>query len=414
MTMQGSRDVPLWEPQGKEFSLTTPDLALVAADALKMDSNRQSFKAMVRNSKIANIVAEALAMNATLQSVSLRGGGLSDETVPALARCLGSIKVLHSCHLSGNMGCASIVAVAQSLRSNNQLQTLSFESSSVEADQAVAIDALADLVQMNTALRHLHVEVRLREVSALTSALKNNTTLQYVSLKSCSGDAAGIALAEVLKLNVIMQYFALVVNDMSDAAGVALAHGLHVNSTLRSFSLSIEEWHGRAAPISMTDVTGMAFAEALRVNGVLHLFALSWSVDLVDSDIDADEVNNPTGSIGDPTGIALAQALQVNTALRSFSLDLPDEYDIEVTATMGDLAGAALAQALQVNTVLQSFSLSAARMGDDTGVMLADALETNTSLREFSLENTCMGNGAALAFAKALQANSTLKSFSLF
>jgi hypothetical protein len=142
---------------------------------------------------------------------------------------------------------------------------------------------------------------------------------------------------------------------MGDETGMALADALKQNTVLESFTI----YCGHSS--KMGDETGMALADALNQNTVLESFA----------------IHCKSSNMGVETGMALADALKQNTVLKSFTIYCG-------CGNMGNKTGVAMADALKQNTVLESFTID---LGfTKYGNAIADALKLNTALKSVKLE----------------------------
>ncbi|KAL0242791.1 hypothetical protein GEMRC1_005354 [Eukaryota sp. GEM-RC1] len=221
-------------------------------------------------------------------------------------------------------------------------------------------------------LKQLEVEVfqRTSVSMLLIEALKTNTTVTSVNLKSNSIGAEGAtALAEALKVNTSVTTVYLCVNFIEAEGARALAEALKVNASVTSINLSGNSVGAEGA---------RALAEALKVSDSISNLDLS------------------INSVGDEGARALADALKVNTSVTSVNL---------MFNSIGDEGARALAEALKVNTSVASVNLRFNSIGDEGARALAEALKVSDSITNLDLNMTSVGDEGARALEDALKAN---------
>lgn len=157
----------------------------------------------------ARHVADAVRNNTTLRKLSMCACGLGDLGARHLAEALKINSALTNLILSSNkIGADGMTALADSLNVNTTLTALILNDSDLNG-------------------RHSHWH------AAIATALKNNTTLQELSLARCNlDDGAARALAEALRYNTGLKSLSVVGNRFSRSGDAALAESLKDNSTL--------------------------------------------------------------------------------------------------------------------------------------------------------------------------------------
>ncbi len=199
------------------------------------------------------------------------------------------------------MGNVGAVALADALKENRMLTSLSLGSSQIGDEGA----------------------------RALAEALKVNRTLTSLDLWDNNiGDEGARALAEILKENETLTSLGLMYNQIGDEGAGALAEALKENRTLTSLDL---------AGNGIGDAGARALAEVLKGSGTLTSL---------------DFYNN---QIGDEGARALAESLKGSGTLISITLG---------GNQIGAAGARALADALKENRMLTSLTLCDNQIGD--------------------------------------------------
>eukprot|EP00927_Polykrikos_kofoidii_P059434 TRINITY_DN54588_c0_g1_i1.p1 TRINITY_DN54588_c0_g1~~TRINITY_DN54588_c0_g1_i1.p1 ORF type:complete len:382 (+),score=49.06 TRINITY_DN54588_c0_g1_i1:74-1219(+) len=237
-----------------------------------------------------------------------------------------------------------IVALAEALSHNVNLQALSLLHMDAEALQAVG-----QALRENTTITCLKLEADELDDGvglAVAASLRQNSSLHSLSLGGdLVGDETGTALARVLMLNVPLKSLTLRGVHFNDATGVALAVALRHKTKIHALTLE---------GCGIGDATLSAFADTLRQNTTLQSLTL-----------------RGRGYFSDQAWTQVADSLSQNSALRSLTI---------VTSYSGKLAGPALAFALRSNTSLQFLQLRDLRIGDTMIAEVEDALQRNQLL----------------------------------
>ena len=236
-----------------EVDLYTPDLQRLILGA-NPGSNvvkwNLSFNRIVTYLKLrvgptgAITIAEALKVNAVLNTLNLWGNGIGDEGATALAEGLKVNAVLKKLFLYDNhIGDAGAAAIGEGLKFNAVLNNLDIGYNKI-GDTGAA--ALGEALKFNAVLNELylsHNKIGDAGAAALAEALKFNAVLNTLSLGGNEiGDTGATALGEALKVNAVLKNLNLNNNRIGDAGVTALAGALKVNvvqnrtiHTLKSF-----------------------------------------------------------------------------------------------------------------------------------------------------------------------------------
>lgn len=289
-----------------------------------------------------------------------------------------------------------------------------------------------DIMLFDLGLRGTQVDIA---GVALADALRVNGVLESVTVGSLAvGDRAGVAFAEALKANQKVKALQLTGGLLSNTTMAALAQVLRAHETLRSLHLK------GACRFGVGERTGVAMAEALMTNRVLESLEIAspWLGDGTGLAMARALRANGTlkelrlaGGLGDETGVAMAGALKANTSLKALSLDYwvagetDSDEELEVLeeaearghplhheSVLGRATGRAMAEALLVNGVLTSLSLCGQELDDEAGAALAGALRRNTALKELQVQ---FGHGLGFvdSLAAALRSNAAVESVKL-
>jgi len=262
----------------------------------------------------------------------------------------------------------------------------------------------------------------------VAEALKRNEALKSLTIEvpvSEDGDAAGIALADILKHNVTLGSVNFFFNDdvmISANVGLAIADGLTQNATLKSFGwdISYNDYYASTALSEFFDTVefrptlksftlacptkemGLSIAEAITYNDVPESLAMNF-----DGDLDVAK--------------AVSDALKNNTTLKSFTLkvalsDMCDGGDREDKIIDVKEAAKVIADGLKHNAALEKFAyICTEHHGEDAevGGVMADALKHHPTLNSFALDVGLDIRTLEVTMADALKDNINLESFAL-
>eukprot|EP00316_Scyphosphaera_apsteinii_P020707 CAMPEP_0119306678 /NCGR_PEP_ID=MMETSP1333-20130426/7369_1 /TAXON_ID=418940 /ORGANISM="Scyphosphaera apsteinii, Strain RCC1455" /LENGTH=350 /DNA_ID=CAMNT_0007310037 /DNA_START=195 /DNA_END=1248 /DNA_ORIENTATION=+ len=197
-------------------------------------------------------LAEALAADETLTKLVVYGE-FGAQGTSAIADILRTNKVLSSLSLfSAQLGTEGSAALADALRSNGALSDLRLDYSSVGAKGLMALadvlrtamltslclsgTQLCDVKQVGADAWNGHYTAE--GVSWLADAMRANTTLLNVGLDHNDLRAEGArAIADALEANCTLSSLNLRLNDIDDDGGVALADSLANNTSLKHLNL---------------------------------------------------------------------------------------------------------------------------------------------------------------------------------
>lgn len=233
--------------------------AMVIAEAMKMN---ESIKTLVMrdNSIDSDCLADALRVNSTITHLDLcRCNGRS-----SLIEAIATNQALLWLDLSSCRGLDGI-AVAKLLKSNNTLQYLDLNNTSLTGVSEIGVGlaansslkhlflsscfgesavakSMGDALLLNTTLCTLDLSnnsISSKGLRYLCSMLLTNRTLTHLNLRSNTVCEIGMcALAEVLKVNHVLKELYLDDNIATNIGLAALANSLRVNWTLRRLTVT--------------------------------------------------------------------------------------------------------------------------------------------------------------------------------
>lgn len=162
-------------------------------------------------------------------------------------------------HLT-NVAHAGIVALAENLRTNENLKSLVIAQTSISN----SVSLLAEALKTNTTLDALYITgcyIGPDAAQTIAEALQSNTTLTRLALGyNYIGAKGASALAKLLASNTSLSWLNLWSNNMGDEGVAALADALKANNTLTGIILNENNiWSAGAT----------ALAESLRTNAAL-------------------------------------------------------------------------------------------------------------------------------------------------
>ncbi|KAI9325425.1 hypothetical protein DFJ73DRAFT_767680 [Zopfochytrium polystomum] len=183
----------------------------------------------------AQVIAEALRADSTLQSINLSHNHIGQEGAKALADALIVNNSLQSIVLSGNhIGQEGAKALADALRVNSSLQSIDLHWNHIGQEGA---KALADSLRVNNSLQSIDLwwnHIGQEGAKALADALKVNTTLQSMNLTANGiGQVGAKALADALRTNTSLKSIDLRNNRIGQNGEKALANVLKGKTTLK-------------------------------------------------------------------------------------------------------------------------------------------------------------------------------------
>ena len=240
-------------------------------------------------------LADGLKSCNNLQILNLYSNNIGVEGAVALADGLKSCNNLHKLYLSDNsIGDEGLEVLADGLKSYNNLEELDLSGNYIGAVGSVA---LADGLKSCINLQVLHLSdnyISAEGAVALADGLKSCNNLQSLLLmENKIGDEGAVALADGLKSCNNLQTLELSDNNVSNEGAVALADGLMSCSSIHELYLSNN---------SIGDEGGVALADALKYCNNLQVLGLT------DNDI------------GDEGAIALAVGLKSSNKLQTLRI----------------------------------------------------------------------------------------------
>lgn len=212
----------------------------------------------------AVLLAEALAVNTTLKTLSLIRAEIGAKGSAALARALETNHCLAHLELSKNIldcdatsvmlgrnshletlgvnacgiDAVGAAVLSRGLASNATLQFLGLDRNAVGPDGARAI---ADAIRSHSSLARLNLwraEIGDIGVAVMANAVASNTSLHMVNLSECNlSDSGAGSLAKAIERNTTLTKLDVSYNAISDAGTAELAASLKVNLTLRVLDL---------------------------------------------------------------------------------------------------------------------------------------------------------------------------------
>ncbi|KIC73819.1 hypothetical protein DB44_AU00010, partial [Candidatus Protochlamydia amoebophila] len=184
--------------------------------------------------KGAKAIAQSLASNTILKSLYLAGNQISDKGAKAIAQSLASNTTLKSLYLGGNqISNKGAKAIAQSLASNTTLESLYLGSNQISDEGA---EILANFLASNTILKSLYLagnQISDKGAEIFAKVLASNATLEslYLSGNQIS-DKGAEAIAQILTSNTALESLDLAGNQISDKGIEAIAQSLASNPAL--------------------------------------------------------------------------------------------------------------------------------------------------------------------------------------
>jgi Ran GTPase-activating protein (RanGAP) involved in mRNA processing and transport len=212
------------------------------------------------------ILANALRVNRSIETLVVKGVGFRTGAGVALAEAIQANSTLTTLDLSENeeTGLATCIAMAEALKISKTLIQLDMDGCHV-TDEGVS--ALAAALEINTSLQAINLACnKFGEVGGIALAkacLTNKTLLTVVLIGTKIGAAGGMAWAETLNVNQTMLTINLDGCGLENVGGEAMCEMLKFNTTLAELDLSNNY---------ITSTAGMILADALSINTTLTCF----------------------------------------------------------------------------------------------------------------------------------------------
>ncbi|KAG0324918.1 hypothetical protein BGZ99_001277 [Dissophora globulifera] len=190
------------------------------------------------------LIAEAVRFNRALSSLSLDMNEMGHVGATAMAAALQSNRHLMYLYIShNNIGDQGLADMCESLKRNNSIIGLDLEMNQICNGQSlVGMQALADVLKVNTCLRELNLSYNIFTGEAIQSLMEGvdlNSTLESIMLTNCCVATEGaLAIAEILPSAKGLQNLGLTANpDIAVEGYWALATGISKNRSMKGIQL---------------------------------------------------------------------------------------------------------------------------------------------------------------------------------
>ena len=218
----------------------------------------------------ATSIAEAIKVNKTLTSLDLSNNRISDAGATSIAEAIKVNKSLTDLKLFGNgISDAGAKSIAEVIKVSETFTRLDLSNNRISDAGATSI---AKAIEVNKALTHLKLSgngISNAGAESIAFAIEINKTLTHLDL-SFNGirDAGARSLAEAVKVNQTLTSLNLSKNRSSDAGASSIAEAIKVNKTLTNLNLSRN---------GISDVGARSIAEAIKINKTLTYLNLSFN-----------------------------------------------------------------------------------------------------------------------------------------
>jgi len=204
--------------------LGSPTCPLVTLD---LSANRR-----VGNSGPGSALVAAVAQNSRLENLILTDCKLGKSVASELAKLLLSHTSLVSLDIGGNPSCLTqdvCETFVQVIRCNTRLQCLRLGSEGIQGNQA--------LLFANAILSSVNLRVfscgGTGDFSVFAKVLRENSTLQSLSIRGSVPTSTGIAISVALRENKSLRFLGLSRNSLGPKFGQHLLETIRVNHSLR-------------------------------------------------------------------------------------------------------------------------------------------------------------------------------------
>ena len=304
-----------------------------------------------------HIIAEALCMNTTIETLNLSNIKLVESRGQEIVVALRNNKTITSLDL----GC-------------NNLDASKWEGEWNNLDED--IDEVYDKYGVYASIEEY--------VIAIANMIKENTTIVKLNLESnCLGEYGIHELANALRVNTTITNLNLSKNNLEEYGTQKIADALYMNTTITKLNLS-SNWLGENG--------ALIIAEALLVNTTLRSLNLSHNY---------LRRNGFRSEIGI---IAIANALCKNKSIT--------ELDLEHNK-IGLNGAQELSKALYVNDTLKILNLENNKIREESACEIAKALYVNKTLKVLNLSDNKLDKYGVHAIIDALRNNNTITSLDL-
>lgn len=210
--------------------------------ALSTNSTLKSLYLTIRLSdKEAFILAEALKTNNSLQTLSLSWGSLNSSTMQILSEGLKKNRTLQVLDVSeNNLDDIAVKSLVNALSTNCSITELNLRAANFSSQQTDGIDDLAELLIVNNKIKKLNLASNTltdKSFKLIASVFARNTSLNSMDLTDTGLHAVAIkVLTDSLQKNHTLTELFLKANNLC-GTGIALSALLKENVTLTELSL---------------------------------------------------------------------------------------------------------------------------------------------------------------------------------
>ena len=297
---------------------------------------------------LAVILSEVIIANATLTTLGLCFGCLTDSGATSIAEAIKVNKTLTSLDLSNNrISDEGATSIAEAIEVSKTLTHLKLFGNGISDAGATSI---AEVIKVNETLTFLDLSnnrISDEGATSIAEAIEVSKTLTHLKLFGNGiSDAGATSIAEVIKVNETLTFLDLAFNDIGHAGATSLAEAIKVNQTLTSLNLSKNR---------SSDAGASSIAEAIKVNKTLTNLNLS------------------RNGISDAGAKSIAEAIKIDKTLTYLNLSFNNISDDGATS---------IAEALKVNKILTHLNLFGNGISD---ALMAEAVKVNKTLTSLHL-----------------------------
>jgi Leucine Rich repeat len=303
-----------------------------------------------------HIIAEALCVNTTIETLRLRNIKLVESRGQEIIGALRNNKTITSLDL----GC-------------NNLDASKWEGEWDNLDEDIDgdIDGEYDKYGVYASIEEYTI--------AIANMIKENTTIVKLNLESnCLGEIGIDEITDALRVNTTITNLNLSRNNLEEHGTQKITDALNVNTTITTLKLR-SNWIG--------EIGALIIAEALIANTTLTSLDLSHNYlrrRIYDSEIGI---------------IAIANAMCVNKTITELDLE---HNKIGLNGTRE------LSKALCVNTTLKILSLENNKLREEAVCEIAKALSVNTTIKTLNLSDNKLDKYGVHEIIDALCNNNTI------
>ena len=328
----------------------------------------------------ATSIAKAIKVNNTLTSLDLSNNRISDAGATSIAEAIKVNKNLTHLKLFGNgISDAGATSIAGVIKVNETLTSLDLSNNRISDTGATST---AEAIKVNKSLTYLNLSNnRISDAGATSTAqtIKVNKTLTYLDLSDNRiSDVGAISIAEAIEVNKTLTHLKLSGNGISDAGATSIAFAIKINNTLSHLNLSFN---------CISDAGATSLAEAVKVNQTLTFLNLS---------------KNRSSNAG---ASSIAEAIKDNKTLTNVNLSRNG---------ISDAGAKSIAEAIKINKTLTYLNLSFNGISDAGGTCIAEAIKVSKILTHLNLFGNGISDAGAMSSAEAVRVNRTLTSLHLF